>query len=100
VSPYEVENCLLKHPDVKDCAVVGADNGEGLLTLCAYLVVKNKNLANTSLADELKSFVKSKLAAYKYPRNITFLDELPKNAQGKVDRKTLTNILPNGRGAV
>lgn len=92
VSPYEVESCLLKHTAVKECAVIGADNGEGLMTLRAYLVIKDKSLANVSLADELKSFVKSKLAAYKYPRDIVFLDELPKNAQGKVDRKALINF--------
>lgn len=100
VSPYEVESCLLKHPEVKDCAVVGADSGEGLLKLCAYLVIRDKNLANASLADELKSFVKSKLAAYKYPRNVVFLDELPKNAQGKVDRKALKNFMPEGGGTI
>ncbi len=100
VSPYEVENCLLTHPDVKDCTVIGADNGEGLMTLSAFLVIRDKNLANDSLAGQLKSFVKSKLAAYKYPRVIVFLDELPKNAQGKVDRNALKNFLLDGERSV
>jgi len=83
VSPFEVEATLMQHPAVLECAVIGTEDGEGLTKTKAFVVVK----AGAAVSDgELKAFVKEKLAAYKYPRAIEFLDELPKTATGKIQR--------------
>jgi len=83
VSPFEVEATLMQHPAVLECAVIGTEDGEGLTKTKAFVVVK----PGAAVSDaELKGFVKEKLAAYKYPRAIEFLDELPKTATGKIQR--------------
>ncbi len=83
VSPFEVEATLMQHPAVLECAVIGTEDGEGLTKTKAFVVVTPG--AAVSDAD-LKAFVKEKLAAYKYPRTIEFVDELPKTATGKIQR--------------
>ncbi|HMJ50493.1 MAG TPA: benzoate-CoA ligase family protein [Polyangiaceae bacterium] len=90
VSPLEVEECLVKHPDVAMAAVIGADDG-GLLKPKAYVVVREaaKNRGTTELAAELQMYVKDKLAKHKYPRWIVIVDDLPRNDRGKVDKKAL-----------
>ena len=83
VSPFEVEATLMQHPAVLECAVIGTEDGEGLTKTKAFVVVK----PGAAVSDgELKAFVKEKLAAYKYPRAIEFVDELPKTATGKIQR--------------
>ncbi len=89
VAPAEIENCLLQHEAVAECAVVGHEDNDGLVKPKAFIVTHDSNQANQALAEEVKLFVKSKLAAYKYPRWIEFVDSLPKNDRGKVDRKLL-----------
>ncbi len=86
VSPIEVENTLIEHPAVLEAAVVGAPDDEGLIKTLAYVVLKQGYQPDESLAKELQSFVKNKIAPYKYPRWIKFLDELPKTATGKIQR--------------
>ncbi len=146
VAPAEIENCLLQHPAVLECAVIGAEAGDGLIKPKAFVVVREEVLKpdrygelnirtgsssdrvvgerkpdrqggldvstdrsndgadqgssptvrkgaaiqqdprKAALAEELKEFVKSHLAPYKYPRWIEFLDELPKTATGKIQR--------------
>ena len=83
VSPFEVEATLMQHPAVLECAVIGTEDTDGLTKTKAFVVVK----PGAAVSDaELKNFVKEKLAAYKYPRAIEFLDELPKTATGKIQR--------------
>jgi len=83
VSPFEVEATLMQHPAVLECAVIGTEDAEGLTKSKAFVVTK----AGAKVSDaELKAFVKEKLAPYKYPRAIEFLDELPKTATGKIQR--------------
>jgi benzoate-CoA ligase len=89
VAPTEIENCLLQHEAVLECAVVGHDDGDGLVKPKAFIVAREANEPTQALAEEIKQFVKSKLALYKYPRWIEFVDDLPKNDRGKVDRKLL-----------
>src|SRR5436190_9464960 len=89
VSPSEIENCLLQHEGVMECAVVGHDDGDGLVKPKAFIVVRDGCERSEELAKEIKDFVKSRLARYKYPRWIEFIDSLPKNDRGKVDRKLL-----------
>ena len=83
VAPAEVEDCLLGHPDVIECAVVGRDDN-GLTRACAYVVVRRA-------ADEaaLQDFVRGRLSPHKVPRTIEVLPELPKTPSGKIDRKAL-----------
>jgi benzoate-CoA ligase len=83
VSPFEVEATLMQHASVLESAVVGVEDADGLTKTKAYVVLKKGMLAGE---DELKAFVKDRLAPYKYPRFIEFLDELPKTATGKIQR--------------
>ncbi len=89
VAPAEIENCLLQHQAVLECAVVGHDGGDGLVKPKALIVLRSGHFPSEELADEIKVFVKARLALYKYPRWIEFTSELPKNDRGKVDRKEL-----------
>jgi benzoate-CoA ligase len=89
VAPAEIENCLLQHDAVLEAAVVGHDSGDGLIKPKAFIVLKQGRKATEEIAEEIKDFVKSRLALYKYPRWIEFIDSLPKNDRGKVDRKLL-----------
>ena len=86
VSPVEVENTLVKHPAVLEAAVVGHEDGDGLVKPKAFVVLKEPAGGGAGLADELKAFVKDKIAPYKYPRWIEFVGELPKTATGKIQR--------------
>ena len=80
VSPVEVEATLIKHPAVLEAAVVGREDADRLVKPQAFVVLKDPAAAATGLADELKAFVKDKIAPYKYPRWIEFVTELPKTA--------------------
>lgn len=83
VSPFEVEATLMQHPAVLEAAVIGKEDADGLTKTKAYVVRK----AGQSVTDEeLKAFVKERLAPYKYPRFIEFVEELPKTATGKIQR--------------
>ena len=83
VSPFEVEATLVMHPAVLEAAVIGVADAEGLTKTKAF-VVRKAGAAVTE--EELKVFVKEKLAPYKYPRQIAFVDDLPKTATGKIQR--------------
>lgn len=88
VSPLEVEDCLMQHPDVVLAAVIGADD-EGLQKPRAYVSVRESARARAGLVEELQAHCKAKLTKHKYPRWIVVVDELPKNDRGKVDKKLL-----------
>jgi acyl-coenzyme A synthetase/AMP-(fatty) acid ligase len=89
VAPAEIENCLLRHEAVLEAAVVGHDAGDGLIKPKAFLVLREGHAPGDELAQSIKDFVKSHLALYKYPRWVEFVDSLPKNDRGKIDRKRL-----------
>jgi benzoate-CoA ligase family protein len=86
VSPFEVESALAAHPKVLEAAVVGRADSDRLIKPQAYVVLKPGESASPQLAEELQGFVKARLAPYKYPRWIAFLDELPKTPTGKIQR--------------
>lgn len=86
VSPVEVENTVLAHDAVVECAVVGATDTDGLTKPKAFVVVKPDVAADDGTAREIQQFVKSRIAPYKYPRWIEFVPELPKTATGKLQR--------------
>jgi benzoate-CoA ligase len=83
VSPFEVEATLVQHAAVLEAAVIGVPDGEGLTKTKAFVVLKP---GATATVEELKAFVKDKLAPYKYPRQIEFVSDLPKTATGKIQR--------------
>jgi acyl-coenzyme A synthetase/AMP-(fatty) acid ligase len=89
VSPHEVENALLEHPSVLEAAVTAAPDDEGLLKPRATVVLKDGAIPSAALATELQAFVKARLAPYKCPRWIEFVNELPKTATGKIQRYRL-----------
>ncbi len=86
VSPFEVEAVLVQHPAVLEAAVIGKADADGLTKTKAFVVLKSGQPFDAGLEDALKSFVKGKLASYKYPRYIEFISELPKTATGKIQR--------------
>jgi benzoate-CoA ligase len=86
VSPFEVEATLMQHPAVLEAAVIGVADADGLTRPKACVVLKDPQQASEALGDELKRFVKERLAPHKYPRFIEFLPELPKTATGKIQR--------------
>jgi benzoate-CoA ligase family protein len=89
VSPVQIENCLLSHPGVKEAAVVGSTDEQGLIKPKAFVVVQNGVTSTAELGKELQQYVKHHLAPYKYPRWVVFLDELPKDNNGKISKKML-----------
>jgi len=86
VSPIEVEATLIKHAAVLEAAVVGKEDTDRLVKPQAFVVLKEPAAGTAALADELKAFVKDRIAPYKYPRWIEFVPELPKTATGKIQR--------------
>jgi benzoate-CoA ligase len=86
VSPIEVENTLLEHPSVLEAAVTAHADVDGLIKPKASVVLKSDYQASQALREELQALVKVRLIAYKYPRWIEFVDELPKTVTGKIQR--------------
>ncbi len=86
VSPFEVEATLMQHPAVLEAAVIGKEDSDGLTKTKAFVVLKPGQTANEN---QLKDFVKDRLAPFKYPRMIEFIAELPKTATGKIQRYKL-----------
>jgi len=91
VSPLEVESCLLEHPGVLECAVVGARDEQGLLKPKVYVV---RRPGATVEAAELQALARARLQPYKYPRWVEFVEALPKTATGKVQRFRLRDGTP------
>jgi acetyl-CoA synthetase len=89
VVPLEVELCLAEHPDVRECAVFAAELPDRRMTLKAVVVMNGGAFNAAEATKTLQDYVKAKLLPYKYPREIKFLDELPKTGTGKIDRQAL-----------
>lgn len=89
VSPFEVESALAEHEAVLEAAVVGHADADGLVKPRAFVVLGEGRAPSAELVAELQTFVKAKLAPYKYPRWIEFTSELPKTATGKIQRYKL-----------
>lgn len=89
IGPFEVEDALVKHPLVRECAVVASPDEIRGHVVKAFIVLKEGAADTPALADELKEHVKVLTAPYKYPRKIEFVDELPKTASGKIRRVEL-----------
>ncbi len=86
VSPVEVEAALISHPAVLESGVIGLMDKDELIKPKAFVVLKQGHNGSPQFEEELKAFVKDKIAPYKYPRWIEFVNELPKTATGKIQR--------------
>ena len=95
VAPVEVEECLLEHGAVAAAAVIGVET-DGLLKTKAFVVLRAAHAPTPALAIDLQEHVRGKLAKYKYPREIEFLSDLPKNDRGKVDKRALRDLASGG----
>jgi acyl-CoA synthetase (AMP-forming)/AMP-acid ligase II len=89
VAPAEVEAVLLEHPAVKECGVVGRSDAAAGEIPVAFVALRNGFADNGKLADELCSFVADRLTHYKQPREVHFVDAVPKTASGKILRREL-----------
>jgi benzoate-CoA ligase family protein len=86
VSPVEVENALAEHPAVLEAGVVGRMDTDELVKPVAFIVLKPGYASDEALQNEVKQFVKDRIAPYKYPRWIEFVEALPRTATGKLQR--------------
>jgi 2-aminobenzoate-CoA ligase len=82
----EVEAALLTHPDVAECAVVGTADAERGQIVSAFVVLKTGARRDDLQVKLLQDHVKARIAPYKYPRAVTFIDALPKTQTGKIQR--------------
>jgi benzoate-CoA ligase len=86
VSPVEVENVLIQHEAVLEAAVIGVADRDGLVKTKAFVVLRDGHAAGSDTCAALQNYVKTRLAPFKYPREIDFIEELPKTATGKIQR--------------
>ncbi|MBM84879.1 MAG: AMP-dependent synthetase [Rhodospirillaceae bacterium] len=89
IGPVEIETCLMRHPDVALVGVVGKPDASRGEIIKAFVVTSEGVEGSDSLAHSLQSFVRRRLAAYQYPREIAFLDEMPVTVSGKIRREDL-----------
>ncbi len=92
VYPLEVELCLADHPDVRECAVFAAELPDRRMTLKAVVVMNARAFDEGATTRKLQDYVKAKLLPYKYPREVTYIEELPKTGTGKIDRQALLKM--------
>jgi acetyl-CoA synthetase len=97
IGPFEVESALVEHPAVMEAAVIGRDDPERTQIVVGVCVLAAGKDGSPELAKELQDFVKQNTAPYKYPREIHFVDELPKTVSGKIRRTELRGWLQDGR---
>ncbi len=86
IGPFDVESCLIEHPAVAETAVVGKPDPERTEIVKAFVVLKDGIQPDQALAEELQMYVKHRLAAHAYPREVVFVNELPKTPSGKIQR--------------
>ena len=89
VAPAEVEAVLLEHPAVRDCGVVGKRDAAAGELPCAFVVLREGHVAGSKTAAELCDFVAQRLTGYKQPREIRFVESIPRTPSGKVLRREL-----------
>ena len=93
ISSVELENALMGHPAVKEAAVVGVVDSQGLTKPHAFVIANR----TPGLDEELKAFVRERLEPYKAPREVVFLDDFPRTHLGKVDRGKLRGLRTEDR---
>ncbi len=93
IAPAEVESVLLEHPAVRDCGVVGRTDEEGEEIPCAFVVLRDTEVATKETESGLQEFVAERLTRYKMPREVHFVPSLPRTASGKILRRELRKLL-------
>ena len=96
VAPAEVESVLLEHPAVRDCGVVAKPDPDAGEIPCAFVVLRENFAASTALEGELRGFVADRLAHHKQPREVHFVDAVPRTPSGKVLRRELRRTFVSG----
>jgi len=97
VYPREVEDALLAHPSVFECAVVGAPHERWVEAVTAFVVLRSGKPVTEA---ELIEFTRERLATYKVPKSVRFIEQIPKSAVGKVLRRALRDPLWKDRRGV
>jgi benzoate-CoA ligase family protein len=92
ISPFEVESALISHPEVLEAAVVASPDEMRGVIVKAFVILKDKNKESDDLMKEIQEHTKKVAAPYKYPREIEFVEELPKTQSGKIKRKNLREL--------
>jgi acetyl-CoA synthetase len=89
IGPTEIEDCLIRHPAVALAAVVGKPDALRTEIVKAFIVLKSGQSPSDALAADIQGFVKTRLSAHEYPREVAFIDEMPMTTTGKVIRRLL-----------
>jgi acetyl-CoA synthetase len=89
IGPGEIEDCLIKHPAVALAAVIGKPDPVRTEIVKAFIVLKRGHAPSDQLANDIQGFVRTRLSAHEYPREIAFIDEMPMTTTGKVIRRLL-----------
>ena len=89
VAPAEIEAVLLEHPEVRDCGIVGKSDDDAGEIPVAFVVTHQAQAGCSKLATELSGYVAERLASYKQPREVRFVDSIPRNPSGKILRREL-----------
>jgi len=89
IGPGEIEDCLIKHPAITMAAAVGIPDKLRTEIVKAFIVLKSGIHPDRALETEIQDFVRTRLAAHEYPREVEFVSELPLTATGKIIRKEL-----------
>jgi 2-aminobenzoate-CoA ligase len=93
IAPVEVETVLGQHPAVREAVVLGLPDGTRFESVAAFVVLHKDFGSSQDLRRELQDFVKSRLAPYKYPRRLEFVEAIPRDSVGKVQPRILKEIV-------
>jgi benzoate-CoA ligase family protein len=100
ISPFEVESAIISHPDVLECAVVASPDEMRGVIVKAFVILLDKEKASDNLIKNIQEHTKMVAAPYKYPREIEFVDKLPKTQSGKIKRKQLRELEIERKGVM
>ena len=89
IGPGEIEDCLIQHPAVALAAAVGKADPVRTEIVKAFIVLKPGHAASDALASEIQAFVRTRLSAHEYPREVAFIDQMPMTTTGKIIRRQL-----------